>query len=237
MLDPKGRVALVTGASRGIGRAIAEELYRRGWTVSLGVRDTAAAKRATADWDPARVHVGRYDALDADGQARWVEEVLARFGRIDALVNNAGIVRTGSIKEIAEEALDEIWAVNCKAPLRMIKLCLPALEASGSGRVVNVASMSGKRVANDNVAYAMTKFAVVALSHAARRIAWDKGVRANALCPSFVKTDMTAGTVKIPQERMIDAADLAVLAATVIELPNTASVAELLVNCRMETTA
>jgi NAD(P)-dependent dehydrogenase (short-subunit alcohol dehydrogenase family) len=115
----------------------------------------------------------------------------------------------------------------------MIRLCLSALEASGSGRIVNVVSLSGKRVANDNVGYAMAKFAAMALTHASRRIAWDKGVRASALSPSFVATDMTADAA-FPVADMIDAADLAVLAATVMELPNTASVAELLVNCRLE---
>jgi NAD(P)-dependent dehydrogenase (short-subunit alcohol dehydrogenase family) len=233
MLDCTGRVALVTGASRGIGRAIATELYARGWTVSFGVRDIASGRAVSAEWDPARTHVGRYDANDASGQARWVEDVLARFGRIDALVNNAGIVRAGSIREIEEAALDEIWAVNCKAPLRMIKLCLPALEASGAGRIVNVSSLSGKRVKNDTVAYAMSKFALTALTHAARRLGWDKGVRATALCPSFVRTDLTAGA-NFPADQMTDPADLAVLAATVLALPNTASVAELLVNCRLE---
>ncbi len=74
----------------------------------------------------------------------------------------------------------------------------------------------------------------MALTHAARRIGWDKGVRATAICPSFVRTDMTADSTKIGRGEMIDPADFAVLAATVLALPNTASVAELLVNCRLE---
>jgi NAD(P)-dependent dehydrogenase (short-subunit alcohol dehydrogenase family) len=234
MLDPHGRVALVSGANRGIGLAIARALHERGWTVSLGVRDVGAARAAVAGWDEERTQIARYDALDPSSRTAWVEAARARFGRIDALVNNAGIVETKTLRDIDEAALDLIWAVNCKAPLHMIQLCLPNLEASGAGRIVTVASMSGKRVRNDNVAYNMTKFAVVALTHAARRVSWDKGVRATALCPSFVRTDMTAGSVKIAPELMTDPADLAELAATVLALPNTASVAELLVNCRLE---
>ena len=80
----------------------------------------------------------------------------------------------------------------------------------------------------------MSKFAVVALTHAVRRLGWEKGVRATALCPSFVRTDMTAGTAHIAAELMSDPADLAELVATVLALPNTASIAELLVNCRLE---
>ncbi len=137
------------------------------------------------------------------------------------------------LRNASEAELDRIWAVNCKAPLHMIALALPHLEASGAGRILNVSSLSGKRVANDNVAYAMSKFAVMALTHASRRISWDKGVRATAICPGFVRTDMTAGA-KFPREEMIDPADLAELVATVIALPNTASIAELLVSCRLE---
>lgn len=234
MLDPKGRVALISGANRGIGLAIAEELRRQGWSLSLGVRDPASMAAATVGWDGARLHIARYDATSWPSHQAWVDAALARYGRIDALVNNAGISSKMTIRDASEAALDEIWAVNCKAPLNMIRCALPALEASGSGRILNVASMSGKRVRNDNVAYNMTKFAVMGLTHAARRLGWDKGVRATAICPSFVRTDMTADSTKIGRGEMIDPADFAVLAATVLALPNTAAIAELLVNCRLE---
>ncbi|MGL4242767.1 MAG: SDR family NAD(P)-dependent oxidoreductase [Beijerinckiaceae bacterium] len=227
-------MALISGANRGIGLAIARELHRQGWRLSLGVRDPDAMSAAAADWGGEPPHAARYIAAQWPTHATWVESALARFGRIDALVNNAGISSAMTIRNADEASLDAIWAVNCKAPLNMIRCALPALEASGAGRILNVASMSGKRVRNDNVAYNMSKFAVVALTHAARRIAWDKGVRATAICPSFVRTDMTAGTTKITRGEMIDPGDFAVLAATVLALPNTASVAELLVNCRLE---
>lgn len=96
--------------------------------------------------------------------------------------------------------------------------------------------MSGKRVRNDNVAYNMTKFALMALTHNARRISWDKGVRATAVCPSFVQTDMTAAMTAVPREKMTRPQDLAALVVTAIGLPDEASVAELLVNCRLEDT-
>jgi len=118
--------------------------------------------------------------------------------------------------------------------LNMIKHCLPHLRAAGSGRIVNVASLSGKRVRNDNVAYSMSKFAVMALTHSARRLGWEDGVRATAICPSFTATDLVADVTKVTRHEMIDPADLAVLAETALALPNTAAVAELLVNCRLE---
>jgi NAD(P)-dependent dehydrogenase (short-subunit alcohol dehydrogenase family) len=234
MLDPHGRVILVSGANRGIGFAIAQALYGKGYTVSLGVRDPHALMGAIAHWNELRVHTAHYDATDWKTHAAWVESVVERFGRLDGLVNNAGISSKGTIRDIDEKELDTIFAVNCKAPLNMIRQALPHLEAAGSGRIVNIASLSGKRVKNDNIAYAMSKFAVVALTHAVRRLGWDKGVRATALCPSFVRTDMTAGSTQIAAELMSDPADLTLLVATVLALPNTASIAELLVNCRLE---
>ena len=234
MLTPTGRVVMISGANRGIGLALAQCLYAKGYTLSVGARDTAALATATAAMDPERIHLARYDATDWPGQSAWVDAAHARFGRIDVLVNNAGISSDMTLRDATETALDEIWAVNCKAPLNMIRCALPYLEASGSGRVINVASMSGKRVANDYIGYNMTKFAVLALTHGTRKIGWDKGVRATAICPSFVRTDMTAGSNKITPDKMIDPADLAELVATVIALPNTASVSELLVNCRLE---
>lgn len=236
MLKPEGRVVLVSGANRGIGRAVATALHEAGYTVSLGGRDQASLRAMTQGWDPARLHLARYDALDWASHAAWVEAAASRFGRIDGLVNNAGMHSAMTLRAPDSAELDAIWAVNCKAPLNLISLALPWLEQSGAGRIVNIASMSGKRVRNDHVAYNMSKFAVMALTHNARRIAWDKGVRATALCPSFVPTDMTAGSLALSPEAMTRPADLAALAVTLLGLPNNASVAELLVNCRLEDT-
>lgn len=236
MLDPHGRVILVSGANRGIGRAIAEVLHAAGYSLSLGGRDPEALAELSAGWDGPRVQICRFDATDWASHRAWIEAAASRYGRIDGLVNNAGMHSTMTLRAPDEAELDAIWAVNCKAPLNLIHLALPHLEASGHGRIVNVASLSGKRVRNDHIAYNMTKHAMVALNHAARRIAWDKGVRATALCPSFVPTDMTASSKALAREEMTQPGDLAQLVATVLALPNNAAVAELLVNCRLEDT-
>lgn len=233
MLDPTNRVVMISGASRGIGLAIAEALLARGYRLSLGLRTPDKLPASLAHGGD-RVFAARYDASHRATHAAWVDATAARFGGIDVLINNAGTNRRVTLMDDDDDGLDELWRVNCKAPLNMIRLALPHLETSGSGRIVNVASLSGKRVRNDNVGYAMSKFAVMALTHAARLKGWDKGVRATAVCPSFVATDMTAGVTKIGRGEMISATDLAELVATVIALPNTASVAELLVNCRCE---
>ena len=158
---------------------------------------------------------------------------MARFGRVDILVNAAGILRNVSLADGTEEDLDAMLAVNLKAPFRLIQAALPHLRASGQGRVVNVASLSGKRVRNGNAGYQMSKFAMVALSHAVRQAAFADGVRSVALCPGYVATDMTA-QAPVPQEEMTRPEDLARLVALIVQLPNTASISELAVNCAYE---
>ena len=236
MIEPDGRVVMVSGASRGIGRAIAMVLHAKGYTVSAGARDPAALAGTLAPLAGERLMVARYEAADRSSHTAWVDATVERFGRIDALVNNAGTTNRFSIESGEESDLDALWATNLKGPLFLTRACLPHLRAAGHGRVVNVGSLSGKRVRNDDVAYGASKFALMALTHGTRRIGWEDGVRATALCPSFVATDLTADVTKVARDEMIDPEDLAELAATLIALPDTASVAELLVNCRLEDT-
>lgn len=224
------KVAMISGANRGIGLAIARELKEAGFALSLGVRKPAGVPADIADG--ALVHV--YHAADRSAATPWVEATIARFSRIDVLVNNAGIASFVPLEGGSEEALDELFEVNVKAPFRLIQAALPHLKTSGAGRVINVASLSGKRVLGLNTGYQMTKHAVVALTHAVRRAGHEHGVRATAICPSYVATDLTAKVKEVSREDMTDPADLARLVRTVVTLPNTASVAELLVNCRYE---
>lgn len=236
MIAPEGRVIMVSGANRGIGRAIAERLHDAGYTLSLGVRDPDSLTDMTHGWSPDRLLHHRYDAEDKDTHRTWVDDTVSRFGRIDGLVNNAGMVVRVTVEIDRDEDLDRMWAVNVKAPLSMIRLALPHLRKSGAGRIINVASIAGKAVYNNNVGYAMTKFAAVALSHATRHCGWDDGVRCTALCPGFVATDMTADVTTFPHEQMMEPGDIAELAATLIALSNTASIAELVINCRNDVT-
>ncbi len=224
---------MISGANRGIGLAVAHRLLEGGAKLSLGMRDEMAA--ASQFGDAQDIILNRYHAHDVDSAQRWVENTASNFGTIDGLVNNAGMSQPAvSLMDDDETRLDEMWAVNVKGPTRLTRFAMPYLEKSGSGRVVNVASLSGKRVKNDNMGYAMTKFAVVALTHATRRQGWDQGIRATAICPSFVRTDMTSDVNRVDPNEMIQPQDLAELIHTALTLPNNAVMAEMLVNYTFE---
>ena len=236
MIGSSGRIVMISGASRGIGRAIALSLHAKGYTISAGARDVEALKHSLLAIQGDRLRCATYEAADRATHSDWVETTLSDFGRIDALVNNAGTSNTFSVEQGEEADLDALWSSNVKGPLFMTRACLPHLRQSGKGRIINVSSLSGKRLRNSNAAYAMTKFAIMALTHATRQTGWEDGVRVTALCPSFVATDLTAEVVKIGRAEMIAPEDLAEIAAMLISLPNTAAIAEVLVNCRLEDT-
>ncbi|GES49508.1 short-chain dehydrogenase [Rhizobium sp. NBRC 114257] len=225
------RVAMISGASRGIGAALAEELAAKGWRLSLGMRRPEMPTWA----DPAHVSAFAYDAIDTDASDRWVEGTLRTFGRIDAIVANAGIGIAKTVIEADDADLDDLLEVNVKAPRRLAKSAWSALASSGRGRVIIVASLSGKRVKSANSGlYAVSKFAAVALAHAIRHTGFDLGIRATAICPGFVATDMARGLTSKPDSEMTDPRDLARIISMLMELPNEASVAEFTINCQLE---
>lgn len=160
---------------------------------------------------------------------------MTRFGRIDAIVANAGTMIPKSVIEADDEDLDAMLAVNVKAPRRLAKAAFEPLAASGRGRVIILASLSGKRVKSAGSGlYAMTKFAAVGLTHAIRQAGFERGIRATAVCPGFVGTDMAHAITDRPSEAMTNPAELAGIVAMLIGLSNTASVAEFHVNCQLE---
>lgn len=228
MIESADRVVMVSGAARGIGRAVVERLLQAGFRVSAGVRDPRGLVASDL------LMLQRYDAESLASAEAWVAATRERFGVLHALVNVAGINTLAELTDPDESKLDALWTINVKAPLRLIRLALPHLAACGQGRVINVASLSGKRVRNANAGYAMSKFALVALTHAVRQAGWESGVRATALCPGFVATDMTSAVTRVPRERMTDPQDVAMLVETILRLSNNASIAELLVNCQLE---
>lgn len=230
------RVVMISGASRGLGRAIAEHLAGQGWALSLGVREPAQVD----DLKNPNVIAHRFDANNPDDAKAWVEATVAHFGRLDALVNNAGILRfvdfeTGQDAD-SEQDLDDLWSVNVKAPFRLIRAALPYLKASGAGRVVNIASTDAKRFrGGTSVGYVMVKHALHAMTQAVRFAGWDEGVRGTAICPGAIDTDLIANLPGVtPKADRLTPETVAQMVGFVLSMPNQASIPELIANTRLE---
>lgn len=221
---------MISGASRGIGAAIARRLVENGWAVSLGLRDVAALPLPGDE----RVLACRFDALDPDSERLWVDETLTRFGRLDGLVHNAGVAPRRSVLEASDAEFDEVFAINVKSPMRLTRHAWPHLVAA-QGRVVTMASLSGKRVKSAGGGlYALSKFAAVGLAHALRQCGAESGVRSTAICPSFVATDMAAAITATPAAELTQPDDIARIVHLVLELPSSASIAEIPVHWTVE---
>ena len=234
IVPPAGRLVMVSGANRGIGLAIARRLYADGYQLSLGARDPAMLAQAVAAMGDGVLQC-RYDAQDRPTAGSWVEATAARFGRIDALVNNAGVLRAFPFDRPDEAQLDEMWAVNVKGPYFLSLAALPHLRATGQGRIVNILSNSGLRYAGGVPGYAMSKFAATALTHVLRHGAWEDGMRVSGLCPGAEDTEMSRTNAPFPGEKT-DPDTLAAIVSLLISLPNAASVATMPVNYALEST-
>lgn len=229
-------VILISGSDGGIGLAIAADLLEHGYCLSLGAMEPNALVTKLGPETADKIYQP-FNAFERGSAEAWVGRTAEAFGRIDGLVNAIGIgTPRVELMEDDDEGLDKLWAVNVKAPLRLTRLCMPYLEACGKGRVVNLVSLGGKRIRNVSVGYGTTKFAAMGLTHATRTYGWDKGIRATAICPGWVATErvLKSPTRKLQPDEMIQPSTIAHLVRTAIELPNSAAMAEMVVNCEFE---
>jgi 3-oxoacyl-[acyl-carrier protein] reductase len=173
----EGQVAVVTGASRGIGRAIAAAL------AGAGARVAGCAR--TAGPDVIACDVGKPDDV-----TRFADEVTRRFGTPDVVVNNAGIVARMRLDDMAVDSWDAVVDSNLKGTYLVTRAFLPAMRARRRGRIVNIASISGRQGTALLVAYCAAKHGVVGLTRALAEEVRDDGVVVNAVCPGSVDTDM-----------------------------------------------
>ena len=208
--DLAGRVALVTGGGRGIGKAIALTLAEAGADVAVNYRERAAAAEATV------AEIRRFGRRAASVQAdvaraaeiaRLVEAVAEELGPIDILVNNAGISEPCPIEELTEEAFDRTLAVNLKSAFLCTQAVLPGMRARGFGRIVNISSGAARGAGVVGVHYNASKAGMEGLTRGyAARVVQD-GVTVNAVAPSLIATEMikphrTASVAKIPLGRL-----------------------------------
>ena len=190
MFDLSGKTALVTGASGGIGRAIAAGLAAQGARVALsGTRVAALAAAADAIGERARVIVA--DLADAGGPAALIEACQAQMGGIDILVCNAGITRDGLAMRLADADWDAVLAVNLSANFRLIRAALRGMMKKRWGRIIAVSSVVGTTGNAGQANYAASKAGLEGMLKAIARETASRGITANAIAPGFIATEMT----------------------------------------------
>jgi 3-oxoacyl-[acyl-carrier protein] reductase len=226
-LGLKGRVALVTGGAAGIGAAIAKTLAREGAIVWIADRDGAAAEEGATSLrsEGLEARATAMDVTDADLVARAVGEAAAEHGRLDVLVCNAGILKTGAFRDAPASDWDSAIAVNLSGVVHCVQAALPGMVARGYGRIVNIASVSAMRGGGSigNVVYGTTKAGVVALTMGLARELGPSGITVNAVAPAVADTPMTRSSLdpdtierivaRIPLRRLAKPGDIADLVA------------------------
>ncbi len=188
-----GRIALVTGASRGIGAAIALAFAREGATVVVNYHRSEARARAVAGAiheAGGRALVIGADVADAVAVRAMVADALAAFGRIDVLVNNAGILQPAPIEGMSDELWDTTIATNLRSVFLVTRAVIPGMLARGRGAIVNIASQLGQKGMPNHTHYAAAKAGIIGFTKALAREVGPRGIRVNAISPGAIETDL-----------------------------------------------
>jgi len=189
--DFAGRVAIVTGAARGLGRAIAARLYERGASVAVNVRDAARSNDVAQSLGPDALAVPG-DVTAADFPDRVVGRTLERFGRIDILVNNAALATSTRFPVLSADEWRLAMEVNLTAPFLLTKAVFPAMKAQNYGRIVNISSSAGRTVSTLGGAhYTASKAGLLGLTRATAKELGPFGITVNAVCPGMIDTELT----------------------------------------------
>jgi 3-oxoacyl-[acyl-carrier protein] reductase len=200
MFDLTGKVAVVTGGSRGIGRSAAEALAAQGAHVVVGYVRGEAEARAVVEGIAARggkAEAAGFDVADMKAAEAAIGDVAKRLGRLDALVASAGISIDALLLRVKEEDLDRLFAVNVKGALASARAAIKVMMRARSGRVIFLSSVVGEMGNAGQAAYAATKAALLGVTATLAREYASRGITVNAVAPGFIDTDMTAS---IPAE-------------------------------------
>lgn len=197
MIDLHGKTALVTGGTRGIGRAIVASFLESGATVLYtGTHPEPKEPISGAQY-------AQLDLLDSGSCSTFIEEIISKFSSLDVLVNNAGININEPINQITDEHWQNILKINLTGAMRMLRAATPKLTASGQGRVVNIASIWAVISKRGRASYSAAKTGLIGLTRAAALDCAENGILINAVAPGFTNTELTARNVSADEQRAL----------------------------------
>jgi NAD(P)-dependent dehydrogenase (short-subunit alcohol dehydrogenase family) len=225
MTPPHPQVALVTGGTRGIGRAVVEALLRRGATVWFTGREpagVAAAERELGERYPTPARGRMCDVRDEAALGALVREIEERDGRLDVLVNNAGIGQFAPVDEMTSESFREVIDTNLVGAFLGIRAVAPMMKRQGGGWIFNIASLAAKNAFAGGAAYNASKFGLVGLSEAAMLDLRHDGIRIAAICPGSVATDFGAGRMRGGGDWRLQPEDVAQTVTSLLDFPDRA---------------
>ena len=215
-LGLENKVVLITGGSRGIGRACALAFAQAGATVVLSYAGNEAAAKEAVDLiqkTGGRAKAVRFDVADTRSCAEAVEGVVSEFGKLDVLVNNAGVSVDGLVMRIKDEDWDKQLDTNLKGAFALIRAASRPMMKQRSGAIVNLTSVVGEMGNGGQAAYAASKAGLIGLTKAIARELASRGIRCNAVSPGFIGTDMTARLPEETKKTIVEAIPLARLGA------------------------
>ena len=232
-------VAIITGASRGIGKACAIGLSQKGYRTVLVARTAAKLREAANEIqkqqpkdDDLTPVVYPLDVTDFLKVQQFVQEIMDKLKRIDLLINNAGITIQGTL-DISISDFDHLYHSNLRAPFSLLKAVVPIMKKQKGGHIFNIASRSGKIGLSGKGGYVSTKFGLVGLGESLYRELAEEGIKVTSICPSWVNTDMAqqAGA-PLAREEMIQPEDIMKTIQWVLDLSSNTCVKEVVIECR-----
>lgn len=226
----KGKIALITGASAGIGRAIAIKLAQEGVDCVLAARREEGLKETAKEVEKAgsKGVIVPTDVTKEEDLVNLVETAVSNLGGVNILINNAGVFYRSKVEDLKAAELEKSLATNLMAPMILTKLTLPYLKKQKGSAVINMASVAAKMGFSDGSAYCASKYGLLGFSESLFEEVREEGIKVCALCPGFIKTSMVTGRPGLDAEKMIPPEEVAQTVFNILTLSNKACPTEII---------